>query len=81
MGLGLIEDGLPTNEHPKIEGYLVQAREAAIGQKVVALEWREVVREGRAPAEAFQIILENGQVLIFFSPTAYGLGQHKTVEL
>jgi hypothetical protein len=77
MGLGLIEDGLPTADHPEIEGYLVKAREAAIGQKVVALEWRKVTREGKPSAEAFQVVLENGQVLVLFSPIAYALGCHK----
>jgi hypothetical protein len=80
MGLGLIEDGFPTKDHPEMENYLAKAREAAIGQRVVALEWREVVNGGRA-ADALQIILENGQVLVLFSPAAYGLGQHKAVEL
>jgi hypothetical protein len=74
VGLGLIDDGLPTRDHPEIEAYLATAREAAIGQRVVGIEWREIKHEGKPATSAFQVVLESGQSLVLFSPAAYALG-------
>jgi len=57
-----MDDELATALHPKIEGQLAKAQKAAIGQKVVALEWQEAIRGGNPATEAFQAVLENGKL-------------------
>jgi len=59
-----------------MEAYLARARKAALGQKVTGLEWREVERDGKPTTTAFQVVLENGQVLVLFGSIAYGIGKH-----
>lgn len=73
MGVALINDGLPTRNHPKIEEFLSRAEDLAVGQTVAEVRYRQVKNSEGAAASVLQVKLENGHSLLFFSPLAYAI--------
>lgn len=69
-------------KRPDTEAFLEQARGLLVGKKVVGLDSAKSQVSGYPePIEVFQVVVEGNQVLVFFAPAGYGLGEQTTVQV